>query len=167
MSTHRHAWIGSAVALLTAIATSSVIAQKASNEKPHSLPDGTGQLSGALDLAARGDMFRAANPGVSIGTWQGHSSVYGKSFANGGTAKDSVELFRKEMLPMFGVAPEELVSGMRHLPAGDNTLQLMPDGQGGYKFTAVYYTQFRDGVEVFGTGMVGLVRNEPGYPLVL
>jgi hypothetical protein len=36
-----------------------------------------------------------------------------------------------------------------------------------YKFTLVYYSQFKDGIPVFRADLRLLVRNQPGYPLVL
>ena len=38
---------------------------------------------------------------------------------------------------------------------------------GRYKFTAVCYSQSKDGIPVFGSRLIFLVRNEGGYPLVL
>ena len=38
---------------------------------------------------------------------------------------------------------------------------------GAHRFTQLRYRQVRDGVPVFRSGLSLLVRNEPGYPLVL
>ena len=38
---------------------------------------------------------------------------------------------------------------------------------GTYKFTLVYYSQYRDSIPVFRADLRLLVRNEEGFPLVL
>ncbi len=38
---------------------------------------------------------------------------------------------------------------------------------GAYKFTLVYYSQYRDGIPVYKSDLRLLVRNEPDHPLVL
>src|SRR5262245_27174849 len=144
MSTHRIAVIGSAAAFVTAAALWSsftpVLARGADGAAPSvkkgdsavALPQNSEpQLAGPFDIAARAAAFLAGNPQLHAQTWEGYTSVYGFPFSNGNTPFDSVEDFRKNSLPMFGMDGAELVSGARHLPVGVNSVPLMPDGQGG------------------------------------
>jgi hypothetical protein len=65
------------------------------------------------------------------------------------------------------VLPENLVA---HSLLADQRAEqpVMYDRETGeYRFTLVYYTQYYAGLEVFRSDVRLLVRNEPGYPLVL
>jgi len=95
------------------------------------------------------------------------TSVYGKAFSFGATAKASAESFRAAHAGLFGVAPGELVDGTLATD-GRSVRELMPDPETGRaKFTLVSYVQQRDGVPVFRGEARLLVRNEAGFPLVL
>src|SRR5690606_18644232 len=107
------------------------------------------------------------NPGARIKSWHGASRVFGKSFSRGATPQQSAERFIAESLPLFGFDSTSLQPRARFLDDG-NAVPLMYDKETGqYKFTALYYTQYQDGVEVYGTRLTLLVRNEPNHPLVL
>jgi len=93
--------------------------------------------------------------------------LYGKTFSTGATAEQSAETFRQNYAAVFGVAPEDLVPGKM----SDMSVRTQPvmydEFTGTYKFTLFYYTQFHEGIEVYHSELRLLVRNEPGYPLVL
>jgi len=108
-------------------------------------------------------------------TWPGASlllegtritRVYGVPFGTGASPGDTAEQFRLAHSGIWGVDPEDLLPTTPVLSSG-NTLPLMYDPDlGDYKFTLVYYSQFRAGVPVFRSDLRLLVRNAPGYPLV-
>jgi hypothetical protein len=92
--------------------------------------------------------------------------VWGTAFSFGESPELSAQEFVRTHSNVFGVTADELLPGN-----GFNdlyTLPLMYDSQSGtYKFTLVYYRQYRDGVPIYNADLRLLVRNEPGYPLVL
>ncbi len=124
---------------------------------------GTGPPDQALTPAEAISQFTAANPRTALYE-QGSriTHVYGRAFSHGVDAIDSAEEFVQNHVRMFGVAAEDIVFT-------DNPLQ--PIGfvsqRGEYKFTGVNYAQQKNGIDVFRSRMVLLVRNDPGFPLVL
>ncbi len=124
---------------------------------------GAGPPDQALTAAVAISQFTAANPRTALYE-QGSriTHVYGRAFSHGVDAIDSAEEFVQNHVRMFGVAAEDIVFT-------DNPLQ--PIGfvsqRGEYKFTGVNYAQQKNGIDVFRSRMVLLVRNDPGFPLVL
>ncbi|MCA9285249.1 MAG: carboxypeptidase regulatory-like domain-containing protein, partial [Phycisphaerales bacterium] len=126
---------------------------------------GPGQFTPA-DVAIAA--FQEAHPGTGILQHQGRiSRIYGEAFATGAGPVESAESFRQAHAAMFGVLPDDL------LPIGpslDGTF-LVPasfdPATESYRFTILNYTQHRGGVPVFGGQLRLMVRNEPGYPVVL
>ncbi len=95
------------------------------------------------------------------------TSVYGSAFSTGPTARASVESFRATYSGLFGVTAAELVEGTLATD-GVTERPMMPDLETGrMKFTLLSYLQLRDGVPVFRGELRLLVRNDPGFPLVL
>ncbi len=93
--------------------------------------------------------------------------VYGPAFGTGQTPEDSAAQFLNRYSRVLGANESDLVA-QPWFRAGPSTQQVMPDrANGGHKFTLMYYSQERDGVPVFRAEARLLVRNEPGYPLVL
>ncbi len=93
--------------------------------------------------------------------------VYGQPLAFGDAPQVSAEAFRAQHAAVFGVEPNDLVPDLRR--DGDQTIQPVmyrPD-TGDYKFYLASYTQQKSGVPVYGAGLRLLMRNEPGYPVVL
>jgi len=94
-------------------------------------------------------------------------SIYGKTFGSGETAEITAENFKSSYSLAFGVEPENLkpvslLDDKRHIQP------VMYDQESNrYKFTLVYYSQFIDDIPVYRADLRLLVRNEPGYPLVL
>ncbi len=100
-------------------------------------------------------------PGERIGR------VYGKSFSSGASPIESAERFRLEHAGLFGVSADDLVL---EGPFADRRFVqpiLWDEAAGDYRFYGVYYAQKVAGVPVHSGVLKLLVRNEPGYPLVL
>jgi hypothetical protein len=131
---------------------------------------GGGHLTGAPGSGpgAHIEAFSRAHPGARVHQdGQRVTKVYGRAFAHGATPSQSAASFLDEHTRMLGADPVDLV------PAGPfaDGAHAMPvkfdRATGTYAFTALYYTQARGGVPVYGRKLVLLVRNEAGFPLVL
>ena len=111
--------------------------------------------------------LQKAYPGVAFyATGTQITRVYGAAFGSGPTAEQSADRFVQSHSTLFGVPADELAPGN----AFNNvyTQPVLYDPQTGtYKFTLVYYTQYKDGLRVYGSDLRLLVRNEPDHPLVL
>lgn len=97
----------------------------------------------------------------------GFTRVGGVPLAFGESPIDAAEQFRVRHAGVFGVEPTDLVPA-----AWDERLDavqpvMYEPERDDYKFMLVRYQQQRDGVPVFRSDLRLLVRNEPGYPLVL
>lgn len=95
------------------------------------------------------------------------SRVYGQAFSNGASAVESADAFLQQHA---GVLGSDFANLMPIGPNGDGThvLQLGYDAADeSYRFSLVGYTQHVNGIPVFRGDVRCLVRNEPGYPLVL
>jgi hypothetical protein len=117
-------------------------------------------LSVAEDFARTHPLARFYREGERV------TRVYGPAFSEGEDAVSSANAFLRRFAGVLGVQGSDLFQ--RTLSEdGVMTIPLMPDGNGGMKFTLVGYGQHRDGVEVYRSHVRALVRNEPGNPLVL
>jgi len=95
------------------------------------------------------------------------SRVYGPAFSNGASAVESADAFLQQHA---GVLGSDFANLMPIGPNGDgaHVLQLGYDAADeSYRFSLVGYTQHVNGIPVFRGDVRCLVRNEPGYPLVL
>ncbi len=121
-----------------------------------------------VDRVTAAAAFQHAHPGARFyETAELITRVYGRAFSHGVSPEDSAERFRMAHADLFGLTPDDLDS---RGPLADerHTLPLMFDpNSGSYKFTLVYYTHRVAGIKVFRSELRLLVRNEPGYPLVL
>lgn len=93
--------------------------------------------------------------------------LYGGSFGGGSGPVNAAETFARRHAAVFGanprdLKPQSLLADSRHT----QPLVWDPETQS-YKFTLVYYSQHRNNVPVFRSEMRVLVRNEPGFPIVL
>ena len=121
-----------------------------------------------LDPANAFEQFRIEHPGTGFSYFEDRiSRVYGKAFSHGDSPSASAESFRIQHAEMFGVAAEDLLP-VGPFEDGHHMQQLtwQPETDT-YKFSCFYYTQHIDNIPVYNTSMRLLVRNEPGYPLVL
>jgi hypothetical protein len=114
------------------------------------------------------ESLRSMYPHVLTNSTNGHiAQLYGRDFGHGSSPENAAESFRISSSKVFGAESGDL------LPIGPtfdqrHTQPVMYDPTtGDYKFTLVYYSQFRDGIPVFESDLRLLVRNEPGYPIVL
>jgi hypothetical protein len=126
---------------------------------------------GRIDPMDARDAFLAEHPGSGIYERDGFpgivSRVYGAAFSQGTDPVDSAERFLAEHAAMLAVDRGQLLSVG---PNGDGT-HVLPMGYDRnadfYRFSLVGYTQHVNGIPVFRGDVRLLVRNEPGYPLVL
>jgi hypothetical protein len=80
--------------------------------------------------------------------------------ATGETAVVAAERFRQAHGRMFGVEPGDLQIGL-HMTDGRQVQPIMYErATGRYKFTLVYYSQYKDGVPVFRSDLRVLIRND-------
>ncbi len=93
--------------------------------------------------------------------------VYGVPFARGDSPEETAEQFRLRHTEIFGVAAEHLDPRGPLFDERHTQPVMFERDQGSYKFTLVYYTQRVSGLPVFRADLRLLVRNEPGFPLVL
>ncbi len=108
-------------------------------------------------------LIQLSNTTAQVGAYERAGRIkrlYGEAFSHGTSPEQSAETFLQSNAHLWGVDPADL---------GDRYLQpIMYDRETGtYKFTGVYYTQYREGIPVFRSRLILLVRNEEDYPLVL
>lgn len=112
--------------------------------------------------------FTAENPDSGV-LWENGRIVrlYGKAFAGGLSAEAAASQFVEQHADMFGLEPEDLAA-IGPFASGDHIVPMMyDDATGNYKFISFHYTQVDGKVPVYGAQMRVLVRNVPGYPVVL
>ncbi|MHC5115373.1 MAG: hypothetical protein ACYTGP_13205, partial [Planctomycetota bacterium] len=93
--------------------------------------------------------------------------LYGEAFSHGASPEDSVEAFLAEHTGMFNADRADLVPAPMNAEGGNSLPVMYNRDDDTYKFTALYFDQQRDGVPVWRSRVVALVRNDPGFPLVL
>jgi len=154
-----------AVALVCAAGTAATGAVLVSGDVS---PNGIGQVTSPSRALAI-DAFRQVNRDSDV-SFRGNGSiarVFGRAFSSGETSAISTSRFVAQHSAMWGVPMNELVArgpfddGRHTQPIG-----YLPESDS-YKFTGHYYTQVKDGVPVFRSKLVLLVRNEANNPLVL
>ena len=156
------------------LSTSGLVAHAA--VVPSDAPGGPGEIGGSdgshngpeIARSAR-DRFRGEHPGTEFHMLPGDriGRVYGKSFSSGVSPIDSAERFRLDHAAIFGIDPQDLVL---EGPFEDRRAVqpiLWDEAAGDYRFFGVYYTQTLGGLPVHTGVLKMLVRNEPGFPLVL
>ncbi len=130
--------------------------------------DNAARSARAIDTEAATRAFLRAVPQARLFEHNGRTTdAYGTAMAHGNSPEDAAEEFRWNHVEIFGVAPQDLdwrgpLADERHL----QPLMLDPD-TGRYKFTLVYYTQRISDIPVYAADIRLLVRNEPGFPVVL
>ncbi len=120
--------------------------------------------SGGVDYAtAEGHSFiqlKNSTDRVSAYTRAGRiKRLYGEAFSQGASPEAAARSFLQANAPVLEVESADL---------RDEYLQpiMYEPSTGQYKFTGVYYRQYKNGIPVFGTRLVLLVRNEPDFPMV-
>ncbi len=115
------------------------------------------------------DQFLDGHPGTAVYMNAGRvAKVYGRSFSHGASPVESAADFVRANAGMFRVPADALVLGGPNAPER-RVLQPIMYNQAidDYKFIGVNYSQVHDGIPVFRARAMLLVRNEPGFPLVL
>jgi hypothetical protein len=93
--------------------------------------------------------------------------VYGAPLGGGPSPQAAAASFLDAHAPLLGVGAADLVPGAAE-PGGAAIVPLMHDArQGGFRLTSLRFGQVAGGVPVFGARLTLVVRNEPGFPLVL
>ncbi len=106
-------------------------------------------------------------PGVQFFVEDGQlTRVWAKPFSYGQSPEESADAFVHSASHVFGLPTAELVPGNGFNGVYTQPLMYEP-ATGTYKFTLVYYRQYKDGIPVYGSDLRLLVRNLPDYPLVL
>lgn len=133
---------------------------------------------GAPDVGSRVAQFQATHPGSTIDGARFHSKqnaldevgttsvIYGTTLSIGASPIDSA---RNHLIEVRGLLAEEHGALIPELRGdGEVILEVMFDRQTGlYGFSTFRFAQVHGNVPVFRSGAGFLVRNEPGYPLVM
>jgi hypothetical protein len=113
--------------------------------------------------------FKASHPGVALyrSTDERIRRVYGQAFSHADSPEQSAARFLADHAPIFGTTEANLrdigpFQDQRHI----QPIMYQPETDT-YKFTGLYYTQYESDIPVFRSRLTLLVRNEPGFPLVL
>jgi len=128
------------------------------------------ELAGPNELKARSAMIlmTKAYPDVQVLREDGRiTRLYGSAFSNGSSPEESAENFVYNYADVLGVGYDQLRPESLNKDGVKTQPVMYNQNTGEYKFTLVYYSQFIDGVPVYNADLRLLVRNEPGYPLVL
>ncbi|MDP6601803.1 MAG: hypothetical protein QGH76_05850, partial [Phycisphaerales bacterium] len=89
-----------------------------------------------------------------------------RQLASGTSPEATAESFRSQWAAVLNVDPSQFLA-RGPFADGHNVQEMMHDlATGEPKFTGVYYTQTADGVPVYGTRLMVLVRNVDGFPAV-
>ena len=112
--------------------------------------------------------FMQAHPGTDRYDEYGRiARIYGPAFSQGATAKASADAFVEAHSDLWGMDPGQMLP-IGPFSSGEHIIPLMTNSvTGEAKFQLVAYTPHIDGVPVYDAAMRLLVRNEPGFPLVL
>ena len=125
-------------------------------------------LTTTAQMAAM-DAFRAANPltGIMLDDSGLVQQIYGKSFTGGATPVEAAANAAAALVDVLRVSVDEL-SPVSPVGDGAHVRGMMHDPETGEpKFWLAQFSQERDGVTVFRSRLDVLIRNEPGYPVVL
>jgi len=93
--------------------------------------------------------------------------IFGRAFSTGDSPIESASTFIDRWSRLYDVPTQQIMPG--GLDSGrihQQPIYYLPESDS-HRFTGVYHQQAVDGVPVFGTRLLVLVRNEPGFPAVL
>ena len=93
--------------------------------------------------------------------------LYGAPFGYGVSPLETAENFRLNYAGILGAEAVDLLPVTDILKEGNTQGVMYNHETDKYKFTLVYYSQYRDGIPVFNSELRLLVKNESGHPLVL
>ncbi len=93
--------------------------------------------------------------------------VYGRAFSQGRGASESAGAFVAAHAGIFGVTADQILP-VGAFPDGSHSVDVYWDETTeSFRFTLLGYSQVVSGVPVFRSSLKLLMRNEPGFPLVL
>ncbi|MCH8805377.1 MAG: hypothetical protein IH986_04745 [Planctomycetes bacterium] len=122
----------------------------------------------AVDVRQAREQFRLELPDVhffEVGTRI--TTVYGAAFGAGNSPEEVAEQFLENHAGIFGAEFADLEPYSRLADARHTTGLMYQPLTDDYKLTLVYFSQARSGIPVFGADVRLVVRNDPGFPLVL
>jgi len=122
----------------------------------------------AIDVpSARADFFTAAPGSDFFERGDRITRVYGSAFSHGKSPSLSAESFIRDHSDIFGVEASTLLP-MGAFPDATHWVDVYwDDATESFRFTLLGYSQFVSGVPVFRSALKLLMRNDPGFPLVL
>lgn len=107
--------------------------------------------------------IQLSNTNAQVGVYEHEgqiSRLYGEAFSHGTSPVQSATSFIENNVHIFGVNPEDFrYSHIQPIMYDRETKT--------YKFTGVYFDQYKNDIPVFNTRLILLIRNEVDYPLVL
>ena len=111
---------------------------------------------------------RAYRDGALLRTGERVRRVWGQAFSSGDSPSESVDRFLRSWSDLWKV-PMDQLARVGASPDSTHLVPLMaiPGAEGACGFTLVTYSQQVAGIPVFRSHVWGLVRNEPGFPMVL
>lgn len=125
-------------------------------------------FGGSVDSEMSLNRLRAESPGIRVYEEGGRiTRIYGQAFGTGLSPEDAAEQFRMEHSGVFGAKPEDLHPESLLEDKRYTQPMMYNSATDDYKFTLVYYSQYLDDIPVFRSEVRLLVRNEPGFPIVL
>ncbi len=117
--------------------------------------------------SARRDFF-TANPAADFFERGDRiTRVYGRAFSHGSGPSQSAAVFIRDHADVWGVRSNDLVPVGAFLDATHSVDVYWDAATESYRFTLLGYSQVVDGIPVFRSVLKLLLRNEPGFPLVL
>ena len=126
------------------------------------------EINQGPDMDAAWNTFQVDHQGTGRIVRSGRiERIFGAAFSSGANAKESADRFVVENANLWGLDPEQLLP-IGPFANGAHIVPLMTDAlTGDAKFQLVAYTPHVNGVPVYDAAMRLLVRDEPGFPLVL
>lgn len=125
-------------------------------------------FGGSVDSEMSLNRLRAESPGIRVyEEGERITRIYGQAFGTGLSPEDAAEQFRMEHSGVFGAKPEDLHPESLLEDKRYTQPMMYNSATDDYKFTLVYYSQYLDDIPVFRSEVRLLVRNEPGFPIVL
>ncbi|NDG64887.1 MAG: hypothetical protein EBY29_15705 [Planctomycetes bacterium] len=121
-----------------------------------------------IDVAtARADFFNA-NPGADLFERGNRiTRVFGQAFSHGKSPDQSASAFIRDHADALGVRSADLLPFGAFPDAIHSVDVYWDEATESFRFTLLGYSQVVEGVPVFRSALKLLMRNEPGFPLVL
>lgn len=128
----------------------------------------SGSTGVTVDVAQARRDFLDANPAADFfERAERITRIYGRAFSTGRSPSESASNFLRNHADVFGVRVDD-IAAFGAFPDGSHAVDVMWDAATeSYKFTLLGYSQVVNQVPVFRSVLKLLMRNEPGFPLVL